>query len=355
MRKAILVLLVAMLGWVIPSAAQEQTVSVPDLTGLNVPQAAALLNQTGLRLGVEGDQLWTAESGLPEDVVGSQSIAAAQSVAIGTAVDVVVLRANNALAIYDDNDFTLVNNSGRINLSGINLVALDGNPAQLNGARWAPTLRRGQCVQVWSVGRNGPKGLDECEVVQNWLVTNDTAEHFWTGAGGTSTFSIVQDGVQRAVCQVANPGRCEFYLKRASANPRPATDYVYFAYTPEQWTIINQSANEWMLLAELPVLSYVSSAEGTQLLPGDPALYLTGASDVANVSRLAPGQCLLYATDSTLLENPPQACDVIATLAVSADAVFWQRAFGMVSDSDGETYSCPAATAGRLTICVMPR
>ncbi len=60
----------------ITGAVAAQDVSVPDLTGLNVPQAAALLNRAGLKLGAENAAGWTPESGVPQNTIGGQSIPA---------------------------------------------------------------------------------------------------------------------------------------------------------------------------------------------------------------------------------------------------------------------------------------
>lgn len=334
-----------------PVGTQEQTVTVPDVTGLNVPSAAALLNKNGLRLGVENNQGWTAESGLPENTINGQSIPAGGTVPFGAAVDVNVLRSPNAAVIFDDNDLTLVNGgSGELNLTGITFVALDGAGAQLAGSRWAGSLRAGQCVQVWSVGRNGPKGVDECATIQNWLVTTNAGEHFWTGAGGT-TFSVLQNGLPRATCPVSHPGRCEFFLSGSGAGG-DATDYVYFAYTPDRLAIINQSPDQWMALDGFYVLNNI--ANRAPVFPGDVTLYGSLGPDVETVSRLAPGQCIFYTNQTPENDSPPQPCDVIARLDIGASVIFWGGAFGVAS-SDGQERTCPVATPGRLTICVMPR
>src|SRR6187455_146205 len=127
-KKSWVAILICLLFVVSAVTAQEQTVTVPDVTGVYVPQAAAILNKNGLRLGVENNQGWTADSGLPENTINGQSIAAGQSAPFGTAVDVNVLRSPNALVIYDDNDLTLVNHSGGdLNLMGMTFVATNGN------------------------------------------------------------------------------------------------------------------------------------------------------------------------------------------------------------------------------------
>jgi hypothetical protein len=348
----IILMMLGMALFAVQVFAQEQTVVVPDVNGMSVPVATALLNKNGLRLGVENNQGWTAESGLPQNSINGQSIPAGESVAFGTAVDVNVLRSPNALVIYDDNDLTLVNNGGGdVNLTGITFAAADGSGAQLAGSRWGAALRAGQCVQVWSVGRNGPKGLAECATIQNWLVTTNAAEHFWTGAGGTTQFNVLQNGVPRATCAIANPGRCEFFLSGVGAGS-DATEYVYFAYTPDQLAVINQSTDQWMTLDGFYVIN--NFARGAPVFLGDPTLYTKIPPDVETVSRLAPGQCILYTNGSPGLDNPPQPCDVIARLDIGASVIFWGADFGVMS-ADGGEHSCPLPTAGRLTLCIMPR
>ncbi|MBZ0278783.1 MAG: PASTA domain-containing protein [Anaerolineae bacterium] len=349
-----LTLLIVFTGAFIVSA-QDNTVTVPDLVGISLPQAAAQLNRAGLALGKQESIPWTAESGLSQNAVSVQSLEAGLVVPAGSAVDVTVLRAPNALLIYDDNDLTLVNQTGgELALTGINFQAVDGSPASLAGTRWAPSLRAGQCVQVWSVGRNGPKGLDECSTIQNWLVTNNAGEHFWTGAGGVTQFSISQNGVERAVCPVANPGRCEFYLSGGGA-AGDSTEYVYFAYTTDRLAVINTSTDQWMPLAGFQVLNNFAPPYGAGVNLADPSLFGGSISPVANVEQLAPGQCIFFTNSSPTQDAPPQPCDVIARLNVGASVIFWGAAFDVNSVTDDLPHSCPAAVEGRLTLCIMPR
>lgn len=348
-KLAILLLLLVLSSQVF---AQETT--VPNVTGLNVPQAAALLNKSGLRLGAENNVGWSAESGLAENTVSSQSVAEGALVAFGASVDVTVLRSANAAAIYDDNDLTLLNNTGGdLNLAGITFVAVDGAGAQLAGSRWAGSLRDTQCTQVWSVGRNGAKALDDCSTIQNWLVTTNSAEHFWTGAGGTTQFNVLQNGVARATCAVTNPGRCDFFLSGGSG-AGDVTEYVYMAYGADQLAIINQSPDQWMALAGYTVLNYFSPTQGAPVPVGDATLYTRFPPDVEDVTRLAPGQCILFSKASIETETPPQPCEIISKLLIGDDLIFWGAGFGMLG-SDGNERTCPVGAADRLTICVMPR
>ncbi len=354
MKKLVLVLIVCFIGLtaIFPALAQEDTVTIPDIVGLSVPQATALLNKNGLRLGSENNEGWTAQSGMAENSINGQSLPAGQAAAFGTAVDVNVLRSANAFVIFDDNDLTVVNNTGgELNLAGISFAALDGSGAQLAATRWGSSLRSGQCVQVWSVGRNGPKGLDECVAIQNWLVTTNGAEHFWTGAGGTTQFNVLQNGVPRATCTVTNPGRCEFYLSGSSTGG-DATEYVYFAYTSDRLAIINKSTDQWMALEGFHVIN--NFANGAPVFLGDPTLYTKIPPDVETVTRLAPGQCILYTNAAPGIDAPPQPCDVIARLDIGPSVIFWGADFGVVS-ADGQTRSCAMPTPEKMTICVMPR
>jgi hypothetical protein len=77
-------------------------------------------------------------------------------------------------------------------------------------------------------------------------------------------------------------------------------------------------------------------------------------SPVADIRWLAPGQCLLFTNRSPSSEQPPLPCDVIARLDIRPTVIFWGADFG-VGSSDGQPRTCPAAVAGRLTLCVMPR
>lgn len=355
LRRCWLVLLLGLL--ILPAAqgalAQGTEVTVPDVTGLSVPEAAAVLNRAGLALGVETPVGWTPEAAVQPNSVVAQSVAAGQVVAGGTAIDVTVARQANALLLYDDNDLTLVNQTGStVNLTRITFNALDGtSPASFAASRWAADLRPDQCVQVWSVGRNGPKGLDECQYIQNWLWTGNGAEHFWTGANGVTRFNVVQDGVERAVCEIA-ARRCEFYLAAGEAGE--VTDYVYFAYTTDRLIIHNPSPDRWMPLRGVVLQNYFAPGGPYAVPISDPTLY-SSRSPVASLERLAPGQCILFTDATVSVTAPPERCDVIAELAIGPELLFWAGDFGIVSPISGEERTCPARTADHLTLCVMPR
>lgn len=341
----IFVLLIA-----ICAASAQENVAVPDLTGLTVPEAAATLNRVGLMLGAQTGELWTAESGLEQNRIHVQAVAPGATAVVGSAVDVTVLRLPNIVLIYDDNDLTLVNqSSAEIDLTRLTFTAGDG--ASFNAGRWSAVLRANQCTQIWSVGRNGPKGMDECRLIQNWLVTTNPAEHFWTS--GTTQFAALLNGAEIATCAITNPGRCEFFVP-TSASGGDATEYVYFAYTPDRLAIINTSTDRWMPIDRLVVRNNYVQPFGAAVNVGDPAIF-GSPQTVANIGSLAPGQCLLFTNSSPDAQTPPQPCDVIARLDIGASVIFWGAAFPVESVTDDRERSCPAATPDKLTLCVIPR
>lgn len=346
-RSLIVIAILTMLLFVQAVLAQE-TVTVPDITGMSAPAAAALLNDAGLRLGTETAVGWTAESGLEPNTISQQSLAPGQSAARGSAVDVTVLRAPNVAMIYDDNDITLANlNAGTLSLGNITFNAVDGSQATAFTAGRVPAsqIDTGECAQVWSVGRVEPKRLPECTGSIFWLTTNNRTEHFWTGANSTTQFAVYQDGIQRAVCTVANPGSCTFYLSGGGSSE--VTEYVYFAYTRDKFILYNQSPDQFMPLPGLQIFD----ARGSGYPITTPGAY--GDAVIADVTRLAPGQCIHILNNAE--GGPPQPCNVVAEASVNLDYIFWYEAFTMTSLTDGEQRTCPGATEGRLTLCILPR
>jgi hypothetical protein len=71
------------------------------------------------------------------------------------------------------------------------------------------------------------------------------------------------------------------------------------------------------------------------------------------MNRLAPQQCLVMTTGGT--PPLPQACTPIAQLNLTPAVAFWLFEFEVLSSSDGLRHSCPAATEGRLTLCIVPQ
>lgn len=366
MRKRQLVffaLIVLTLFLVTPAAhMQEATIPVPNLVGMNAPQAAAALNHVGLALGAQTNVGWTAESGLPQNTIGSQSLFPDQPVSPGTAVDVTVLRSPNVALMYDENDITLINNTGAtLDLNGLVFGMVEGtSPAAFAATRWMGALEAGGCTQLWSVLRSVPKDVEGCAGINRWLTNvNNTSEHFWTALNGVVTFSIVYNGVQYTTCPAApagaQPMRCETYLPVGGA--AEVTPFIYFAYTSDRLIVFNRSQNQWMPLADTPVINLnpnITVPEPRVPL-ADPTV-VTPLNPVANVALLAPNQCLLFTNNiSPELPNLPEPCDVIAQGNIDPNLTFWTADFDIVSVTDGRRRTCAAATPGRLTICMMSR
>lgn len=354
-----LLLVVCCSIWVMPLSAQE-TVIVPNVTGLSVPQAAAELNRVGLRLGSQSVVQWDTASGLPQNTISTQSVAADSSAAPGTTVDVTILRASNIALIYDDNDLTVINLSpDRLNIGGLTFSTVEGTSAAFAANRWAGSLDAGECGQIWSVSRSGPKDVEGCESTF-WMTTNRSQEHFWTAANGVARFSVLDNGIERAICYAApvgsqdQPLRCEAFLAVDGAASE-VTPYVYFVYTTQAFAVINRSPDKWMPTAQTTILNYNPglSIPGLPVVLGDATLF--GSPVIAaDIARLAPGQCLFLTSD-----NPnaalPEPCDAIARLDLSSTVAFWLAAFQVDSASDDEQRQCPAAVPDKTTICVMPR
>lgn len=358
---AAVVVLLCCLGLGLPfSVVAQDSVAVPTLVGLNVPQAAAVLNRLGLRLGSPGAILWDASSGLEQNTIGTQSVAPGAAVEPGTAIDVMVHRKPNIALIYDDNDLTVVNLSGAaLNIAGLTMTAIEGTPSSFAASRWAGTLEPGRCGQVWSIVRSAPKDVEGCAATF-WLTTNNAQEHFWTTANGVARFSVLDNGVERAICQAADPGtqdqplRCEAYVS-GGADPDEMTPYVYFAYTTDAFTLMNSTSDKWMPTSQTVVLNYNPglAIPGVAVMLGDPALYGNPAI-MGDISLLAPGQCLLLTSDNPEA-RPPERCDPIARLDLTSSVAFWLAPFEITGAADDETRSCPAAVAERIMVCVMPR
>lgn len=336
--------------------AQGDTVTVPDVTGLSIPRAAAELNRAGL---VFGGEISVRAAGAPENVVSGQSVAPGQQVARGSSVSVEVPRTPNIRLLYDDNDLTLINLTAQnIEFGDLTFNSVTGQQASFSASRWAGRVRGNQCTQIWSVSRNGPKGLPECTFIQNWLTTNNRANHFWTAVSGVQTFNVVQGGQERAVCNAAPPNSenrpvtCEFYLPAGAQNE--LAPFIYLAYTTDKLVVINRTENQWMQVAATTIHSQLSTPGPIGNRFAFNAALFGRPEIVARINRLAPNQCLLFTNRNIENDDLPQDCDVIATLPLGPQQLWWTANFE-VEGTDGKRRVCNAAVADKLTLCLMPR
>lgn len=340
----------------------QSAVTVPDVSGLSVPEAAAELNRAGLQVGTITATGWSADSVAPQNTVAEQSIPAGQTADFGSAVDLTVLRTANIALIYDDNDLTLVNLTGQfIDLTGLMFTAVEGGTATFSAGRWSAGLRGNQCMQIWSVNRNGPKDLPDCEFIQNWLTTNNTAEHFWTRNSGVTDFAVLENGVERGRCVAApqgmqdTPFRCEVFISAADSGEDVAP-FIYLAYTPDAIAIINRTPDQWMPTDQTMFYNFNPQIQvaGASLIFGDPALF-NEAPVIGDVSLLAPNQCIMLTNSTANVTNPPQACDLISQKSLDPSVIFWTAQFEIESVTDGRRRACPAADATKTTLCIVPR
>lgn len=341
--------------------AQTEPLPVPDVTGLTIPAAAAELNRVGYRLGAQNPIPPDATSAQQPGTVISQSIPAGQTAAYGTAVDLDVLSGALVRLVYDDNDLTLQNETGEfLDLNRLTFGSADGSK-RFPASRWRGGIDAGDCTQVWSIVRNGAKSVPGCGSTF-WMTTNNSAEHFWTQTAGVQNFSVMQDNVERATCPAAPPNsqsapvECEFYVLSGSLATE-TTDYLYFVYTTDRFAVINRSDDAWMPVNETPLFNYNPQIQvaGAELNLGDPSLYADD-EPLGSVERLAPGQCLLLTVDPLVNAEPPESCDVVAQKSLVASVAFWLADFELQpATRPAQRSTCPAATEGRTTLCVMPR
>lgn len=338
-----------------------QDTPVPDVTGLTIPEAVATLNAAGFRLG---SQTASPQADSPEQVPGtiiSQSVPAETSAEAGTGIDVTVLSNARMTLIYDDNDLTLINQAGSvIDLTGLVFGSADGT-RRFVGNEWRSTLDNATCTQIWSISRREPKQVDGCESIF-WLTTNNPDNHFWIQANGVTQFTVTQNGQLLATCDTAPPSSqnapltCEFFVISNSISA-DVTDYIYFAYTRDRFTVINTSATAWMPLTETPIYNFNPQITnpGVSLILGDPALF-QNPDTVADITRLAPGQCVMLTLTPLTNAEPPQDCWVVAQRDLDSSVAFWLAPFELESPQSLEgRATCPAATENRLTQCIMPR
>lgn len=353
-------IIIACFFFIFISIAQDNQITVPDLTGLNMPQAAARLNEIGLGLGTQTPIVDATQA---EGLIGEQSIVAGEMVETGSTIDVGIYRNPNMILIYDDNDFTLVNTTQNIaDVTGLRFVAVEGsNPASFAATRWTSNVSNGRCLQVWSISRRDPKSHEECESIQNWLTTNDTGEHFWTQTNAVQQFAVIEDGIERANCGAADSGtqdsplRCSFYLAGASSAEN-LTPFLYFVYTTDAITIINQTDDQWMPTDRTNIINNNPNIQnpGVSLIMGDPELF-QNPDIVADISRLAPKQCIMLSSDNPQGVEPAQPCNLIAQRDLSSSVAFWLADFEVESATDGQNHTCPAAKENVPTLCIVPQ
>lgn len=346
-------------------AARQQVSLVPDIVGLSLPRATATLNAVGIGVGSVIDLMWSEASGLPLNSVGAQSALPGDSVPMGTRIDLVVLRQPNITLLYDENGLAVHNHSNTtLALPALAFTGISGNTAAaFAGERWAASLPDERCAYLARPESEAPATIPGCSRIDLRLTTEQPAEQFWTTASGVTNFNVLYQGEERGTCPAAPAGSaflsCPIHLPIDL--DAESTDYLFMAYTTERLIVFNPSQDRFMPLDEITIINNAAGgdpalgANGDRIAIGDASQYVR-TNPVAAISTLAPQQCILFTNSANLdVYDTLQACTLVAQLNIDPNLIFWAAPFSFTSQLDGQQRTCPAATPGRLTLCVMPR
>ncbi len=357
-NKKLTILMLALFLLTTFSLAQPRQSVVPNLIGLNVPQADAALHLVGLRLGVQTLDLSTSVETDQLGTISAQSVDANETLTPGAPVNITVVRAPNIRFIYDDNDLTLINQTGEaIALASLSLVGEAGAATLiLAGERWGIRhIPPDGCIQIWSIGRAAPKAVAGCPEISAWFSSSDVSTYVWTQAAQVDSFTLMQAGIALTTCQAAPPASqdsptvCDAYLP--STPPPEQVGFLYLAYTYEAFSALNPTDDAWM-----PLSAPLTHADGTVMSLA--ALFnYTNTEMVAisldgeSLTPLAPQECILFRVPDSPDSPAPEPCGLVVADAV-LDSVFWRSDF-TVTDPKGVKRTCAAATEENLTVCVM--
>jgi hypothetical protein len=145
-------------------------------------------------------------------------------------------------------------------------------------------------------------------------------------------------------------------LYLATAGQFETAAFIYFTYTIDRFVVRNNTPDLWMRVNRFVIFNNnPNNAQlGARFEPGSPDTF--GRPEiVARIQRLAPNQCLLYISREATDRTPPEECDVIATLELAPDQLFWTFDFNLQSVSDSKQRLCRAAVPDKRTVCIMPR
>ncbi len=331
--------------------AQTDTVTVPNLVGMSVPQAAQVVADGQLLFKTEIQRAWTADAKVKPNQISEQSPAAGQTVAQGSQVEVTVLRVINVVLVYTSDTLTLVNLSqGPLDMDGVTFKSVVGKEIiEYAAADWGEAdLLPQTCNQVRVAKATPTPRPAECTAVRFSKELPAKARPFWAGAQtGLASFRIERYGDYIATCNVSE-GRCEVSLPQGEDDPEH-TAHLLFHYRTNYLTVRNSSAERWMGLSGVEL----SNAAGkklrldsfTEILPGDVAWI---------GDRLAPGQCIVY-TEVGLGLLPAFDCRVVGYVKLAQGQSIWQKGFTSTVLAGQEQTVCPAPRPGQLSICLAPK
>jgi hypothetical protein len=319
----------------LPAAAQDNTGVVPDLTGLNLPQAAAELSKVGLLIGKQTPVTWTEGNSAVPDTITAQAVAPGERLPAGARIDLTIVGKANIIMIYDDNDFTMVNAVGR-------------------------TLDLTQVTFQSSDGAASAKEWPECSQTHWFATTIRTTEHFWTELNSVTGFSMSINGEVLKTCPAAlfgaEPVRCEFYLT-SGVGATNSIDFLYINYTIGEFTVSNVSDDRWLTLNDTRFVNYnpAEPVAGSWFTLGTDSIFtpmITGSDPLL----LAPGQCVKIRDPRLADQHPlPSDCIVVGSAEFTGGDVFWQADFEVYNPQIGIRHTCPSAVRDKDVVCIMPR
>jgi hypothetical protein len=332
-------MLIAFLAGGTVIGAQQAETTVPDLTGLTVPQAARAVGLAQLMFGTETTQEWTVNAKVKANQVSTQEPAAGSKVALRSTVNVTVLRVYNMALVVNANSLSLLNLSDTpLDLRGVVLRSADGSRS-FSAPDWGQALPAKKCNQLW-VSTSARTKIADCDPANRVIVAPESRQ-FWVA----SDFRIERNGDVIATC-AAGPGRCEIALPQGEDPER--TSYLAFSYRTNHLEVRNDS-ERWMSLSGAQVVGNNGQRFSLQVqLDG------TTPGDVPWAgSRLAPGQCLVL-SELDVPALPPFDCTVVAYVRLKEKASFWTLGFSVVGPT-GRRTACAAPVPGLQSLCLVPR
>jgi hypothetical protein len=330
-------------------------ITVPDVVGLTVPEAAAVLHRAGLKLGPQTSVYRLDQA--HNTVIGQTPPADASAEPLSEVGIEVVIQTNIEI-VYDNNDITVINltgttlNGGRMRFEAID-SGLPSPPAfSFNEvADLRVSVDDDQCLQFWSISEGMGQPADGCaRGLDGWFASILTERHFWTRASEAATFRFWYGDQPVGDCptmrDLRGKQRCPMRLA-LDPDEGDTAEYLYFVYSADQLIVKNASARRWMAVDGV-------TFGGIDL--GDFAR-IPRETFVGSERRLAPGECILLTAASISTGEPIQddlsvECFVIARGELSDVDLFWRRGFAL-----GDAASCPPppATNAARSICLVPR
>ena len=339
----------------LPLTAQDNAVTVPDVTGLSPAQAAAELNRVGLFLGTMDTNAPVPTDELnPDYSILAQSPNHGENVEAGSTVDV-TLNYYNVLLRYDGNEFHLINVSG-VDI-GLHNLSFETANRRFEARQWGDMARTGFCVQAWTIEVNNFYEPQECGFVQGGIgVLKSIPENqrFWIDSR-VESFRVMQNGMLRVECLIAQDSAedvpedtCAVWLA-SNQPPEDITEYLYFVYDAHHFYVHNRSANQWMPLESVMIEGLSRLLVENRFFDFEPR---------ARLDFLAPQQCLHLSDGTPIAEDAEQivACDVVIQSTYSSDDRFWLDGFTVTGILDiPASRQCPPVAGDMPSVCLIPR